>query len=67
MKVIYQPLTVDEAFELIKEDDKRKDLFFENSEKHSPQVLKNLHYHTFDLVKINKVIWFQRKVEGDTE
>ncbi|MGE7366054.1 hypothetical protein ACQKKE_05345 [Desemzia incerta] len=67
MKITYKSLTVDEAVELVKEDSKREDLFFESSIKEAPQVLKNLTYHTLDISDINKTLWFQREVEDDAE
>lgn len=68
MKIIYKNLTVDEAFELVKEDDKRQDLYFEKRDrKNPPSELTNINHYELAAVDFSKQVWFQRKVEDDAE
>lgn len=68
MKITYKSLTVDEAFELIKEDSKRKDLYFEKGDKKEPpSELCNMSAYDLDVVHFSKRFWFQREVEDGSK
>lgn len=67
-EVSYKAISSDVSFQLIKEKEYRRDLFFEEKSMISaPSVLKNLSNYELDVSKINDVYWFLRIVTEERE
>lgn len=63
MIVRYEPIRVDIALQLLIENPKRTDLFFEDGNKYEALVLKNLSQYNCQFDEAVDKKWFQRKAE----
>lgn len=67
MKVTYKAVTLQEAFELIKENQRRDDLYFEHNNKENPQQLCNLANYKLEATDFINKLWFKREIEDVKE